>query len=90
MFLLQTPYNPPKLSPINTITPKVDLSRNTIRRRPITGEMAVSLAGSPLMVSAVAHEEFASVSVPLPDGKVCYFILQFIVSYVLVCLFLLF
>lgn len=62
--------NIPQLTPA-TITPKVDLSKPmSIKRRPKQGEMAVSLTGSPLLVSSVTHDEFASVNVPLPDGKV--------------------
>lgn len=71
---LQTPNITSKLpmSATHTITPKVDFSKPlSVRRRPKQGELAVSLTGSPLCVSSVTHDTFASVNVPLPDGKVC-------------------
>ncbi|KAK1122498.1 hypothetical protein K0M31_009717 [Melipona bicolor] len=53
------------------ITPKI--KPNTplnILRRPRQGEMALSMQGSPLMVSGVAQENIANVNVPLSNGNI--------------------
>ncbi|XP_026462194.1 borealin-like isoform X2 [Ctenocephalides felis] len=52
------------------ITPKVTKNQTLmLMRRPAQGEMAMSLAGSPLLVSSVVGEELANVNIPMPDGK---------------------
>ncbi|XP_026462021.1 uncharacterized protein LOC113363752 isoform X1 [Ctenocephalides felis] len=51
------------------ITPKVAKNQTLmLMRRPVQGEMAMSLAGSPLLVSNVVGEELANVNIPMPDG----------------------
>lgn len=53
------------------VTPKVNPNIPlAVLRRPRQGEFAMSISGSPLMVSSVTYDEMASVSVPLPDGRV--------------------
>lgn len=53
------------------VTPKVNPNIPlSVLRRPRQGEFAMSISGSPLMVSSVTYDEMASVSVPLPDGRV--------------------
>lgn len=69
----QTPSTSVNPRPVTStvITPKVDLAKPlSILRRPKQGERAVSVSGSPLMVSAITHEDFPSISVPLPDGMI--------------------
>lgn len=41
-----------------------------ILRRPKQGEVAVSMQGSPLLVSGVGMESTASVNIPLSDGRI--------------------
>lgn len=61
---------PPSASSL-IITPKVNLDTPlSVLRLPKQGEMAVSMSGSPLMVSAATRDETPSINVPLPDGKI--------------------
>lgn len=53
------------------VTPKI--KPNTplnVLRRPRQGEMVLSMQGSPLLVSAVIHEDTANINVPLRNGNV--------------------
>ena len=53
------------------VTPKI--KPNTplnVLRRPRQGEMALSMQGSPLLVSAVIQEDTANINVPLRNGNV--------------------
>lgn len=68
---LHTPNNPIPCTPICTITPKVNMNRPlSVLRHARIGEQAVSMSGSPLMVSSVPREDIPTVSVPLHDGRV--------------------
>lgn len=40
-----------------------------VLRRPKQGEMAVSMQGSPLLVSGVVNDNVANVNIPLADGR---------------------
>lgn len=42
----------------------------SILRRPKQGEMAISMQGSPLLVSGVITETCANVNIPLEDGRI--------------------
>jgi len=42
----------------------------SMMRRPNQGEVALSMTGSPLMVSSVSRDDMATVSVPLANGNV--------------------
>lgn len=42
----------------------------SVMRRPNQGEVALSMTGSPLMVSSVSRDDMATVSVPLANGNV--------------------
>ncbi|XP_046675908.1 uncharacterized protein LOC124364455 [Homalodisca vitripennis] len=54
-----------------TITPKIYNDKPiTVMRRPLHGEMAISLDGSPLMVGATSREDIPTVNVPLHDGRI--------------------
>uniref|UniRef100_A0A1B6CSM4 Borealin C-terminal domain-containing protein n=1 Tax=Clastoptera arizonana TaxID=38151 RepID=A0A1B6CSM4_9HEMI len=54
-----------------TITPKINPNTPlNIMRRPKQGEVAVSMTGSPLLVSNIAHDELPHVTVPISDGRV--------------------
>ncbi len=66
----KTPLNRP-IPNIPMVTPKVNPNQPmAVLRRPRMGEMAISMSGSPLMVSSVSHDEVISVSIPLPDGRI--------------------
>lgn len=41
-----------------------------VLRRPLQGEVAVSMQGSPLLVSGVVGDDVANVNIPLGDGRV--------------------
>lgn len=67
---LKTPCNR-ELPSIPLVTPKVNPNIPlAVLRRPRQGEFAMSISGSPLMVSSVTYDEMVSVNVPLPDGRV--------------------
>jgi hypothetical protein len=56
------------------ITPKVFPNAPlSMVRHPRQGELAVSLSGSPLMVTSTLCERNANVNVRLADGRVCIF-----------------
>ncbi|XP_069683937.1 borealin-like [Periplaneta americana] len=58
-------------STLSLITPKVAPNAPlSILRHPRQGELAVSLSGSPLIVTSMLAEQRANVNVPLPDGRV--------------------
>uniref|UniRef100_A0A1B6MNW3 Borealin C-terminal domain-containing protein n=2 Tax=Graphocephala atropunctata TaxID=36148 RepID=A0A1B6MNW3_9HEMI len=59
-----------RLLPGATIKPKIRDSPITVMRRPIPGEIAVSMNGSPLMVGATSQDDFPTVNVPMEDGRV--------------------
>lgn len=40
-----------------------------VLRRPKVGEVAVSMQGSPLLVSGMVSDEVANVNIPLGDGR---------------------
>uniref|UniRef100_A0A1B6ES59 Borealin C-terminal domain-containing protein n=1 Tax=Cuerna arida TaxID=1464854 RepID=A0A1B6ES59_9HEMI len=69
-------FKTPKMSSRNlpsgaTITPKIYNDKPiTVMRRPLHGEMAISLDGSPLMVGATSREDIPTVNVPLHDGRI--------------------
>lgn len=53
------------------VTPKVDMNEPiAVLRRPNHGEIALSMVGSPLMVSNVARDDMPTISVPLCNGNV--------------------
>jgi borealin len=56
------------------ITPKVAPNAPlSMVRHPRQGELAVSLSGSPLMVTSTLCEQNANVNLRLADGRVCIF-----------------
>uniref|UniRef100_A0A1B6MHT3 Borealin C-terminal domain-containing protein n=1 Tax=Graphocephala atropunctata TaxID=36148 RepID=A0A1B6MHT3_9HEMI len=60
-----------RLQPGTTITPKIySETPITVMRRPLHGELAISLSGSPLMVGATSCEDIPTVNVPLRDGRI--------------------
>ncbi|KAG8321707.1 hypothetical protein J6590_041158 [Homalodisca vitripennis] len=60
-----------KLPPGTTITPKIyNDSPMTIMRRPLHGEIAVSMDGSPLLVAASSREDIPTVNIPVEHGKI--------------------
>ncbi|CAH0385377.1 unnamed protein product [Bemisia tabaci] len=66
-----TPLNARPTPNMLPVTPKVNIDTPlSIIRRPRAGEFAMSITGSPLMVSAIPREEIPSVCVPLPDGNI--------------------
>ncbi|KAE9531265.1 hypothetical protein AGLY_010471 [Aphis glycines] len=66
----KTPINQPLLSSA-TVTPKVNMNEPmSMMRRPNQGEIALSMTGSPLMISSVSRDDMATVSVPLANGNV--------------------
>ncbi|XP_057331049.1 borealin [Microplitis mediator] len=55
----------------HVITPKIEPNTPmNILRRPREGEVALSMQGSPLLVSAVSGDRMASINVPLNNGNV--------------------
>ncbi|XP_025408736.1 uncharacterized protein LOC112682376 [Sipha flava] len=68
----KTPVNKPiPIFPSVTVTPKVNMNEPiSVMRRPNQGEVALSMTGSPLMVSSVSRDDMATVSVPLANGNV--------------------
>ncbi|XP_025195892.1 uncharacterized protein LOC112595037 [Melanaphis sacchari] len=67
----KTPINQLPLSSLATITPKLNMNEPmSMMRRPNQGEIALSMTGSPLMVSSVSRDDMATVSVPLANGNV--------------------
>lgn len=70
-MFFQTPINRPPLLASATVTPKVNMDEPiTMMRRPNQGELALSMTGSPLMISSVSRDDMATVSVPLANGNV--------------------
>lgn len=68
---MQTPINRPPISTSATVTPKVNMNEPiSMMRRPNQGEVALSMTGSPLMVSSISRDDMATVSVPLANGNV--------------------
>lgn len=66
----KTPINR-NITSIPVVTPKVNPSVPlSILRRPRQGEFAMSMSGSPLMVSSVTYDDTVSISIPLSDGRV--------------------
>lgn len=56
---------------MQTVTPKVNMNEPmSMMRRPNQGEVALSMTGSPLMISSVSRDDMATVSVPLANGNV--------------------
>lgn len=54
-----------------TVTPKVKPNTpQVVLRRPKQGEVALSMQGSPLMVSSVSSDVIANVNIPLHDGRI--------------------
>uniref|UniRef100_A0A1B6M3L4 Borealin C-terminal domain-containing protein n=1 Tax=Graphocephala atropunctata TaxID=36148 RepID=A0A1B6M3L4_9HEMI len=54
-----------------TITPKIyNDNPITVMRRPLHGEVAISMDGSPLMVGPTLREDIPTVNVPLQNGKI--------------------
>lgn len=71
IILFQTPVNRPPIPASATVTPKVNMNEPiSMMRRPNQGEVALSMTGSPLMVSAVSRDDMATISVPLANGNV--------------------
>lgn len=69
--MFQTPINRPPLPASLTVTPKVNMEEPmSMMRRPNQGEVALSMTGSPLMISSVSRDDMATVSVPLANGNV--------------------
>ncbi|XP_050521156.1 borealin [Daktulosphaira vitifoliae] len=67
----KTPVNRPPIPTSATVTPKVNMNEPiSVMRRPNQGEVALSMTGSPLMVSSVSRDDMATVSVPLANGNV--------------------
>ncbi|KAI4497061.1 hypothetical protein M0802_007807 [Mischocyttarus mexicanus] len=55
----------------NLITPKVKPNAPlNVLRRPHEGEMALSMQGSPLLVSAIVPDKIANINVPLSNGNI--------------------
>ncbi|XP_075210701.1 borealin-related [Lycorma delicatula] len=70
-LVTRTPVSLISSTPITTITPKVNMNKPlTVIRHARIGEQAVSMSGSPLMLSSVPREDVATVSVPLQDGRI--------------------
>lgn len=70
IYIFQTPINQPLLASA-TVTPKVNMNEPmSMMRRPNQGEIALSMTGSPLMISSVSRDDMATVSVPLANGNV--------------------
>ncbi|XP_022162479.1 borealin-like [Myzus persicae] len=66
----KTPINRPVYTSA-TVTPKVNMHEPiSMMRRPNQGEVALSMTGSPLMVSSVSRDDMATVSVPLANGNI--------------------
>ncbi|CAG2064270.1 unnamed protein product [Timema podura] len=56
---------------LSVVTPKVQANASsTLLRYPRQGEMAISMSGSPLLVTSIINDRTANVSVPLLDGRV--------------------
>uniref|UniRef100_A0A1B6MHW9 Borealin C-terminal domain-containing protein n=1 Tax=Graphocephala atropunctata TaxID=36148 RepID=A0A1B6MHW9_9HEMI len=53
-----------------SIAPKISDRPMCVMRRPVQGEMAISMSGSPLMVGAFSTEDIPTVNVPLQDGRI--------------------
>lgn len=67
----KTPVNRPPLPASVTVTPKVNVNEPmSMMRRPNQGEVALSMTGSPLMISSVSRDDMATVSVPLANGNI--------------------
>lgn len=53
------------------ITPKMNPhTPMNMMRLPKQGEVAVSMTGSPLLVSTILHDQLPHVTVPFADGRV--------------------
>ncbi|XP_012253594.2 borealin [Athalia rosae] len=60
-----------RLNEYALVTPKVKPNTPlSVMRRPRQGEMALSMQGSPLLVTSVVNENVANVNVPLDNGRV--------------------
>ncbi|XP_046677060.1 uncharacterized protein LOC124365150 [Homalodisca vitripennis] len=70
--VFKTPLLSARRLPLGTtITPKIySETPITVMRRPLHGELAISLSGSPLMVGATSCEDIPTVNVPLQDGRI--------------------
>lgn len=67
----KTPINRLPVLASATVTPKVNMHEPiSMMRRPNQGEVALSMTGSPLMVSSVSRDDMATVSVPLANGNI--------------------
>lgn len=67
----KTPMNRPPIPSSATVTPKVNMNEPmSMMRRPNQGEVALSMTGSPLMISSVSRDDMATVSVPLANGNI--------------------
>ncbi|XP_025199165.1 borealin-like [Melanaphis sacchari] len=67
----KTPINRLPVPASATVTPKVNMHEPiSMMRRPNQGEVALSMTGSPLMVSSVSRDDMATVSVPLANGNI--------------------
>ncbi|XP_022165184.1 uncharacterized protein LOC111030130 [Myzus persicae] len=67
----KTPMNRPPVPASATVTPKVNMHEPiSMMRRPNQGEVALSMTGSPLMVSSVSRDDMATISVPLANGNI--------------------
>lgn len=67
---LRTPLNR-NIPSVAAVTPKVNPNQPlSVLRRPRQGEFALSMDGSPLMVSTVTYDDMVTVTIPLADGRV--------------------
>lgn len=67
---LRTPMNR-NIPLVPAVTPKVNPNQPlSVLRRPRQGEFALSMDGSPLMVSSVTYDDMVTVTIPLADGRV--------------------
>lgn len=67
---MRTPLNR-NIPTFPVVTPKVNPNQPvSVLRRPRQGEFALSMSGSPLMVSGVTVDDMVSVTVPMADGRV--------------------
>lgn len=70
-FKTPAPLLKPHANEYALVTPKIKPNTPlSVMRRPRQGEMALSMQGSPLLVTSVVNENVANVNVPLENGKV--------------------
>lgn len=63
------------------VTPKMNMNEPmSMMRRPNQGEVAISMTGSPLMISSVTRDDMVTASVPLANGNVNEILLLLILS----------